>query len=189
MNKYLFLPIILLCFFCCSMPNTYANDNPIMKRSVSLSYHLLQHQNDFGVGMSIASPFILDDVNLAFRLRTSLMWNEGTYNMSVDGGRTGWRAYGALQFGASSYTIALAPGVRLYGEGGLVVLLPSGEFSSESTVLGGYGIFGFEVFSSPGFAYFIEIGGMGTGATADKLPNQPIYSNGLTVSGGFRIHL
>ena len=38
-------------------------------------------------------------------------------------------------------------------------------------------------------SYFIEIGGIGTGATADKVANKPIYSNGLMLSTGFRIYL
>jgi hypothetical protein len=78
--------------------------------------------------------------------------------------------------------------MRLYGEGGVIVLFPSSEFSSESEVLGGYGLFGFEFFFSHQSNYFIEIGGIGTGAVADKASGKPIYSNGLLINVGLRHH-
>ncbi|MEO0332135.1 MAG: hypothetical protein AAF223_10680, partial [Bacteroidota bacterium] len=76
---------------------------------------------------------------------------------------------------------------RLYGEGGIILLLPSDTFSAERTELGGYGLFGFEFYLKNNANYFIEIGGVGTGAQADKVPNKPIYSNGLLISTGFRM--
>ncbi|MBC8485793.1 MAG: hypothetical protein H8D45_07100, partial [Bacteroidetes bacterium] len=77
--------------------------------------------------------------------------------------------------------------IRLYGEGGIISLFPSDEFSSEEFVFGGYGLFGFEFYMNSRSNYFIEIGGVGTGATADNITNEPIYSNGLLISTGFRI--
>jgi len=38
-------------------------------------------------------------------------------------------------------------------------------------------------------SYFAEIGGMGTGAKADKIPSKPIYSNGFTTSAGLSFRL
>jgi hypothetical protein len=35
-------------------------------------------------------------------------------------------------------------------------------------------------------SYFIELGGVGTGANADKVTGNPIYSNGFLISVGFR---
>ena len=52
--------------------------------------------------------------------------------------------------------------------------------------MGGYGLFGFEFFMNSRNNYFIEIGGVGTGAVADKVANSPIYSNGLLINVGFR---
>ena len=34
--------------------------------------------------------------------------------------------------------------------------------------------------------YFIEIGGVGSGATADKVVGNPIYANGLMINVGYR---
>lgn len=42
---------------------------------------------------------------------------------------------------------------------------------------------------NPSSNYFIEIGAVGTGAKADEVVNEPIYSNGLTISTGFRLNL
>lgn len=52
----------------------------------------------------------------------------------------------------------------------------------------GYGLFGFEFFISQNFNYHIEIGGVGTGATEDKIRNKRVYSNGLLINTGFRIY-
>ena len=56
-------------------------------------------------------------------------------------------------------------------------------------VLGGYGLLGFEFYPHRKGCYFIELGGVGTGATADKIPSSPIYSNGFLISTGIRFHL
>ena len=37
--------------------------------------------------------------------------------------------------------------------------------------------------------YFIELGGVGTGAKADKIAFKPIYSNGFLIDVGFRVCL
>lgn len=79
--------------------------------------------------------------------------------------------------------------IRLYGEGGVITIFPSSDFSSDDMVFGGYGLFGFEFFFGKMGNYFIEIGGIGTGAVADKIINRPIYSNGLSISTGFRFFL
>jgi len=76
--------------------------------------------------------------------------------------------------------------MRLYGEGGIIALFPSSRFSGETFILGGYGLFGFEFFFDSKNNYFIEIGGIGTGAVAEKVSGQPIYSNGILINVGYR---
>ncbi len=50
--------------------------------------------------------------------------------------------------------------------------------------------FGFEFFFTENTnrnpSYFIELGGIGTGAIANKLSSNPIYSNGFLISVGYR---
>lgn len=77
----------------------------------------------------------------------------------------------------------------MYGEGGILGLFPSSDFSSKKFVFGGYGLFGFEFFMNQMNKYFIELGSCGTGAKADKIATKPIYSNGFLISTGFRVTL
>lgn len=102
---------------------------------------------------------------------------------------TSWSPYGNIQLGIRSRHAIIEDKIFIYGEGGGTLLLPNSDFSSYNTVKGGYGLFGFEFKANPTFGYFIELGGMGTGAKADRLPSKPIYSNGFTSTVGFRINL
>lgn len=141
-----------------------------------------QYQRDFGAGISLTSPYIAND-KLAFRLRGSIQFHEHVQN-----NETTWTPYFNTSLGLVAVSGTVADVIRLYSEGGVVGLFPSDEFSSENFVFGGYGLFGFEFFMSDRNNYFIEIGGVGTGAKADQLPAAPVYSNGLLISTGFRIH-
>ena len=149
--------------------------------NVGLGFHLMQNQQDFGLGLSLTSPFFANN-RIAFRMRGSLMWNQHLDNTD----NTVWTPYSNLSLGVIGVGGEIGDFARLYGEGGLSVLFPSSEFSSENAVLGGYGLFGFEFFINSACNYFIEIGGIGTGATADEIPGNPIYSNGLIISVGYR---
>ena len=100
-----------------------------------------------------------------------------------------WTPYSNVSLGIMSVGGYLTDFLKLYGEGGVIGILPSNRFSTKDVAMGGYGLFGFEFFMQNGFNYFIEIGGIGTGATADKIATKPIYSNGLSVSTGFRVVL
>lgn len=144
--------------------------------------HLSQYQRDFGIGAQLTSPYFLKD-RLAVRLRGNFMFNE---HLDVENDETTWTGYGNLTLGIVSVGGYVGEHIRLYGEAGAIVIFPNDEFSTKSTEFGFYGSFGFEFFSAPGSNYFIEIGGMGTGAHADAIPGKPIYSNGLMLSVGWR---
>lgn len=145
-------------------------------------FQLVQYQNDFGFGLNLTSPLLAKN-RLGFRVKSNLMFNEHLKN-----GDTTWSPYGNISIGMMGIGGVINERIRLYGEGGIIALLPSSEFSSENMELGGYGLFGFEFFFSNFGNYFIEIGGVGTGAKADNLETKPIYSNGLTLSVGFRVY-
>ena len=141
-----------------------------------------QHQRDFGAGLNVTSPYFLNE-RLALRLRGNLQYHE-----HAKGDETIWSAYSNASVGVIG-VVGNVGDIRLYSEGGVIGLFPSESFSSESSRFGGYGLFGFEFFFNNRGNYFIEIGGVGTGAKADKLPGKPIFSNGLVISTGFRFHL
>ena len=146
-------------------------------------FHLNQYQDDFGLGLNLTSPYFLYD-NIAVRVRGNLMFYQ-----HVKDNETVWSPYSSISFGVVGVGGYVGNSIRLYGEGGIIGLFPSTEFTNESFVFGGYGLFGFEFFMSKNINYYIELGGVGTGAKADKLPANPIYSNGFLISVGFRFHL
>jgi len=145
-----------------------------------IGYQLVQYQNDFGFGINMISPYFAKK-SLGIRLKTNLMFNQ-----NVIDGISDWMAYGNISLGVVGVAGHINEKIRLYGEGGIIAILPSNKFSSTDLLVGGYGLFGFEFFFTSGGNYFIEIGGVGTGATADKVDSKPIYSNGLTISAGVR---
>lgn len=152
------------------------------RNGVGAGLQINQYQQDFGAGLNLTSPYVAND-KLAFRLRGNILFHE-----HVQGNETTWTPYVNTSAGLIAVSGAAGDAIRLYSEGGVVGLFPSSKFSSEDFVFGGYGLFGFEFFISDSNNYFIEIGGIGTGAKADQLPADPVYANGLLISTGFRVH-
>jgi hypothetical protein len=150
---------------------------------LAIGFQLSQYQRDFGFGLNITSPHFAND-KIAVRLRSNLM-----YNQHPDGLETTWTPYFNLSLGVLGVSTVVNDWIRLYGEGGVLFLFPNDEFSSESLEVGGYGLFGFEFYMAERSNYFIEIGGAGIGAQADEIIQSPIYSNGLIIQVGFRMHL
>lgn len=149
----------------------------------SIGMQLSQYQQDFGTGITLSSPWFANE-NMTVRMRGNVMFHEHLQNQE-----TTWTPYLNATLGVAGNTGRVGDYIQLYGESGVIGLFPSDEFSSESFEFGGYGLFGFEFYMNPDSNYFIEIGAVGTGANADKVENDPIYSNGLTISTGFRLHL
>ncbi|WP_439132332.1 hypothetical protein [Polaribacter sp.] len=160
---------------------TCAQERKEINSNWGLGFHLKQNQRDFGLGVNFTSPFFAQK-QVALRVRANLLFNEHLKNVNT----TTWTPYSSMSLGVLGVAGNIGEFIRLYGEGGVTMLLPSNKFSSESTVFGGYGLFGFEFFMDKSSNYFIEIGGVGTGATADKVVGNPIYANGLLIHVGFR---
>ena len=152
-----------------------------LSKKIGLGFHLSQNQKDFGLGLNVTSPYFAQK-KIAVRLRGNVVWNE---HLNIHNTTT-WTPYSNVFLGVLGVAGEIGGFLRLYGEGGTVCLFPSRTFSSEDYKLGGYGIFGFEFFLDNRSNYFIEIGGIGTGAVADKVSSKPIYSNGLLLNVGFR---
>lgn len=159
----------------------YAQDTEGINSNWGLGFHIKQNQRDLGLGVNLTSPYFAKK-QVALRVRANLMFNEHLKNPNT----TTWTPYSSISLGILGVAGEIGEFIRLYGEGGVIMLLPSSKFSSKSTVFGGYGLFGFEFFMHKSSNYFIEIGGVGTGATADKIVRNPIYANGLLINVGFR---
>ncbi len=177
MKRVLIILITLISF----NSNIYSLEKSGINNNFGIGFQIGQIQDDFGFGLNITSPSFLQD-KIAFRLRGNMSWFE-----HIDGIETAWTPYTNLSIGIIGVGGNLNEFIRLYGEGGVILLFPNDKFSSESMKNGGYGLFGFEFFHTPNFNYFIEIGGVGTGANANKIPFNPIYSNGLLINAGLRV--
>jgi hypothetical protein len=156
----------------------------------AIGYCLTQYQNDFGVGMNLTTPYIVKAA-MAFRLTGSVQWLQ---NMEINQSSpfaqvtTTWSPYAAFRLSVVSRQFVITNKISVYSEGGVVLLLPNSSFSSRSTQFGGFGVFGVEFHPSQHWAQYLEVGGIGTGAVADKAVGQPIYSNGLLINVGFRVY-
>lgn len=148
-----------------------------------VGFQLNEFSKDFGLGITVSSPRLLRE-SVQFRLRANTMYFEYVVN-----NETNWEPYYNLMLGSSSSTARISKNVGLFGEGGVILVFPSNKLSSSEAELGGYGIFGFEFYFTDGFTYFIEMGGIGIDAVADRVANRPIYSNGFLKSVGFKIKL
>lgn len=155
----------------------------ISKKGFGLGFHVQQFQRDFGLGLQITSPHFLKE-KIAVRARINLAWHEHATSYN-----TFWTSYPAVQLGLVGMGGMVGSHIRLYGEGGILALWPSQEFSTKDRHIGGYGFFGFEFFMNSTASYFIELGGIGIGATADNVPGHPVYSNGFATTVGFRYFL
>lgn len=153
------------------------------KNNFGVGININQFQNDFGLGVHIISPYFANN-SVAVRLGANLQWLQ-----HIDNNETIWTPYQNIQIGFRGRHSIIENKIFVYGEGGTVLLLSNSKFSTKQTVFGGYGLFGFEFLANQILSYYVELGGMGTGAKADKISSKPIYSNGFTASTGFRFRL
>ena len=78
--------------------------------------------------------------------------------------------------------------VRTYAFAGAILVGAPSDLSSTEVNVGGLGGFGFEFLIGRYSSYFVELGALGTGATADKLVDSPIFANGFLITVGSRFY-
>ncbi|NLT52637.1 MAG: hypothetical protein GXX85_17170 [Ignavibacteria bacterium] len=148
----------------------------------SYGIQIVNFHNEFGIGAHILSP---EFKNLRVNFRSNLNW----LNHPDEQNNQTWSEFLTAQIGIN-YQRSITNRISLYSEGGIVSVFPNPDFSDESTSIGGYGLFGFEFFLTENTkrnpSYFIELGGIGTSVTANKIISNPIYANGFLISVGFR---
>ncbi|MHB8259929.1 MAG: hypothetical protein ACYDCN_09010 [Bacteroidia bacterium] len=184
-------------FLMLNSPNAEAQSTPdSLQQSTrfnkfAIGYNLTQYQNEFGIGLNFTSPYIAHH-SMAFRLTGTVQWLQATVVDPVPGPTVymaTWSPYAAFRLSVVSRNFIITNKISIYSEGGVVMLLPNPSFSSKSTQFGGFGVLGFEFHLSPRWTQFIEAGGIGTGAVADKAIGKPIYCNGFLLNVGFRVYL
>lgn len=160
---------------------------PPRAANFSLGLTVNEFQNDFGLGIVLTTPYFAKN-RFAIRVSANVAFFQGIPENET---KADWIPYQAYKFGFIAVGGEATKSNRLYGEGGIVAIMPNKDFSDDK-VWGGYGVFGFEFFMQKTqeavLSYFIELGGIGTNARAEKIAGQPIYSNGFTISTGFRYY-
>ena len=173
----------LLFLFATLVPLGLLGQETRLNSGVGLGFQVGQYQNDFGIGLQLISPYLAND-RIGLRLKANVFYHQGVID-----GTSEWVPYGNLSLGLIGVGGYVHQKIRLYGEGGLLLIFPSDKLSSVDLLIGGYGHFGFEFFFSNSGNYFIELGSVGTGARADRLATTPIYSNGMAINVGLRFFL
>lgn len=183
--KLNFTLLLVLFTFCLTAQEAETKEDENEGRisnKTSIGFQLSENQGDFGTGLTITSPFFLKN-KLAVRLSGNVMFFSRANNPE-----TAWDPYGHLALGLVSASPEIKGFLRLYSEFGFIGVIPNQSLTDDRFKLGGYGLFGFEFYMSPNSNYFIELGGQGVGTEAEKLDDNPIFSNGFMINVGFRAH-
>ena len=171
---------IISLIFILSVLTTFSQD--INFNKFSYGFQLNKFQDEFGFGINVLSQ---EYKNFRLSAKGNINWLN---HLDSESNET-WTEFFNNQFGIN-YHGCITNRIGLYAEGGLIILYPNTSFSSKSSEFGGYGLFGFEFFFTEDTkrnpSYFIELGGIGTGAYADKIISNPIYANGFLISVGYR---
>ncbi len=131
-----------------------------------------------GGSLQLTSPWFWYE-KTAVRLSGSILFKQ-----DVD-----WTPYTVFRLGLIGGDFMSNAAIRIYGEGGVLLLFPNSKFDDDIYVFGGYGHFGFEFFlaenQNPSMCYFIELGTNGVGAKTNK---GDMYLNGFALSAGLRLY-
>jgi hypothetical protein len=154
----------------------------------SIGYGVRKFHDDFGVGLTVTSPYFAKK-KVAIQLSGAGAWLEG---VQENRSKATWMPYGNIGLDIIGVGAHISGCMRLYGKGGVVLIVPNSKFSSSAFTFGGAGAFGFEFIPKAEkhlVTYYIELGGIGTGARAEKLHDKPLHSNGFLVSVGLKYYL
>lgn len=175
MKKTVLLTILGAAMIC--SPALFA-DGQGKTSNLALGGYLAENGQDFGLGIDLTSPWFLWN-HVAVRLSGEMSYDHLDWNIS-------WLA----KLGLSGSNMILNDTIRIYAEGGALFVFPGTNLSDESWFFGGYGHFGFEFFipESRWLSYFVELGSIGTGFTAEKITDAPQFVNGFTSKAGIRIY-
>lgn len=183
MIRAIYLKMTVLLVLSMITATSNAQQKPPVNSGMAIGFQINQFQQDFGFGVQVSSPSFWNN-GAVLRLKTNLVFHE-----HLKQGQYEWSGYQNIALGLAGYGGWVTENIRIYGEGGLMGLLPSENFSSESFVLSGYGSFGTELYASQGFHYFLEVGVAPTRARADLVPGNPFFHNGFFTTMGLRYNL
>jgi hypothetical protein len=156
----------------------------------SVSAAAVNTQTDYGLGIAVTTPFLHAN-RVAMRLGLERQFVDGVPKGESKEVRQG---YTVVRGGAVGLLGVVESHVFLYGEGGLLYLMP-GEDLAADEAFGAYGQVGLEFFprmsdSRRQYSVFVELGLRGApGAEATELKGEPFFGNGFTTRAGLRYSL
>ena len=164
-------------------------EEPATNVGTSIGINVQRLQDNFGVSGTWSSRAFFSE-KARITASGGVAWYP--YGTGASGDQE-WVPFGQSRVVVESgHRVGRSP-LRLYGFGGAVLIFRSERLSSDVLALAGTGGFGFEFFAPSSVviapvSYFIEIGGVGSGARATNLPGQPILLNGFVVQSGLRFY-
>jgi len=175
--------------FCGARESRAADASYARAQGFALGFNLHRFQDDFGVGLTAATPFFAGD-----HLRLTLGGGVAFYPYGVSHREQAWENYGHVRLVFEGGARAPGSPVRLYSFGGPILYLLGDGLSTKAVAVGGLGGFGFEYYfmtekrDGP-VSYHMELGGIGTNAQADKLAGKPRFGGGFLINVGMRWYL
>jgi hypothetical protein len=163
---------------------TPTDAQPDRPTGFAVGWEIASFANNYGFGVRVDTPPFADET-VQIQLAADVAWVQGVSPGTSD---TTWAPYTLVRIGIVRRVPIRDLPLHFYGGGGVALLFPTHKVSEKTVQGGGYGVTGLEL-SLPQngrSAWFAELGGMGTGAKADQLANDPIYANGFTIAWGFR---
>lgn len=152
------------------------------KFAIGLNFN--QTISSFGMGLNFSTPLISKSFQI--RLSANVMGLAGVPASSM---RSSLEGYELFRLGIAGKGVNIADKARVYWEGGPLLVLNNSSVTDKKFNIGGYGVFGMEYMMFKKAAVFLEGGGIGTGAKAEKFVGQPLYSTGLFFGTGLRFYL
>lgn len=161
----------------------------LRRNGFNLGMTLHRFQDDFGAGLLLGTPTFANDT-VRITAGGGIAWYP--YAIGESGSQAWLPYYHARLVTEGGIRLQSAP-IRLYGFGGFVAVFTPSRLSGDVVHPGGIGGFGFEFYMPTDgrdgpVSYHVELGGIGTGVSADNLPGKPILANGFLATVGFRFY-
>ncbi len=188
--KFNIFTLLTLAFLFCNNNSFAQLKDSLSNKSnrFSVGIQISSFGGDFGWGVHFTSPYFAKK-RLAIRLSAQYHYYE---HLDSNATETLWTPYPAFKLGFVSTSKVLINFLRLYSHTGALIVVPNTVFSDIPIAFGAYTKLGAEaLFSSNGKAwgsYFFEGGWIGLFSKANRLPGNPVYSNGFLAATGVRFY-
>lgn len=154
------------------------------KQAFRMGFELQGLQGSFGLGPSFTVP--LPGYWPSLRVAGHWHW------LDVPSENNSRLAdFQTIRLGTAPDGWRVAEKIKVYGEGGVLLLIADRTLSNKSFTPGGYGLFGFEFFTNEigGSALYLEMGATSSGLRVERPEGVPRFGAGFLLGAGFRVAL